>query len=42
MVLEEGTISAIGTHDELLERSTTYQDMVAVPTARPEAPLAPE
>ena len=36
VVLEGGSIAAIGSHDELLERSSTYRDMVAVQTARPE------
>ncbi|MCP4836770.1 MAG: ABC transporter ATP-binding protein, partial [Phycisphaera sp.] len=37
VVLEGGSIAAVGNHDELLERSSTYRDMVAVQTARPES-----
>ncbi len=40
VVLEGGTVAAIGTHDELLERSPTYRDMVAVQTAPPPAAAA--
>ena len=36
VVLEGGSIAATGTHQELLQRSPTYRDMVAVQTARPE------
>ena len=42
VVLEQGTVAATGTHDELLERSPTYRDMVAVQTARPEEVVLPE
>ena len=37
-MLEGGTVTAMGTHDELLGGSATYRDMVAVQTARPERP----
>ena len=37
VILEGGTIVASGSHDELLERSDHYRDMVAVQTARSEA-----
>ena len=36
VVLEGGTVAATGTHEQLLELSETYRDMVAVQTARPE------
>ena len=36
VVLEGGSIAATGSHEELIERSSTYRDMVAVQTARPE------
>ena len=42
VVLEHGTVAATGTHEELLERSPTYRDMVAVQTARPEEAVLPE
>ncbi len=42
VVLEQGTVAATGTHEELLERSPTYRDMVAVQTARPEEAVLPE
>jgi ATP-binding cassette subfamily B protein len=37
VILEGGTIIASGTHEELLERSEHYRDMVAVQTARTES-----
>ena len=37
IVLEGGTIAAQGTHEELLDASPTYRDMVAAQTARPES-----
>lgn len=37
VILEGGTIVASGSHDELLERSEHYRDMVAVQTARTES-----
>ena len=37
VILEGGTIVASGSHDELLERSEHYRDMVAVQTARSES-----
>ena len=36
VLLEGGGVAGIGTHEELLERSPSYRDMVAVQTARPE------
>lgn len=37
VILEGGSVAALGTHEELLERSTAYRDMVAVQTSRPES-----
>ena len=36
VILEGGSVAATGSHEELLDRSPTYRDMVAVQTARPE------
>ena len=36
VVLEGGSVAATGNHEQLIERSSTYRDMVAVQTARPE------
>jgi ABC-type transport system involved in cytochrome bd biosynthesis fused ATPase/permease subunit len=42
VVLKDGRISEMGTHDELMERSGQYRQMVLVQTAPPAAPRATE
>jgi ABC-type multidrug transport system fused ATPase/permease subunit len=40
VVLKDGAIAEMGTHDELMERSGHYRQMVLVQTAPPVAPKA--